>query len=364
MKIAYLLIWYEGPDSGVGKKVQDQLAAWRNLGHETKLFIITSKSQHDDWVNCLGVECVLVEHTKFDKYRCRRDIIKCVRDWGPDLLYMRDAFPVGTMREFCSDVFTVIEINSDASRELRNRSLFRYFANIALRRYCYSRVHGYVFVSYELHRTAPSFMRRKPYVISGNGIEFARLPSLAPVALTEPVKLMFIGSRDHYWGGHEQIFELARLRPNLQFHIVGMNSQSKSEILPNVHFHGKIGPSEYHEIARECSIGLSTMALGKKGMSEASPLKSREYLALGLPIITRYIDTDFMNDEEFILCLPLDSLSIASDLNSIDRFLVKWHGRRVNRDEVGQISIQKKEFIKLGFFQELMEKSKTNGVQI
>jgi hypothetical protein len=39
-------------------------------------------------------------------------------------------------------------------------------------------------------------------------------------------------------------------------------------------------------------------------MSEASPLKSREYLALGLPVIGAYEDTDIPPDDPVYLQLP------------------------------------------------------------
>jgi hypothetical protein len=207
-------------------------------------------------------------------------------------------------------------------------------------------------------------MKRKPNLVVGNGIDFSRVPWLSPVGTSDRIKLIFIGTQEHYWGGIEQIFELAKLRPHFVIHVIGIDADNTFDNLPNVIFHGKLEQEKYHKIASECTAGLSTLSLGKKGMREASPLKSREYLALGLPIITRYRDTDFHNSEDFILTLPLDSLSVAEEIHAIDVFLEKWRGRRVNRDEISQISILEKEFFKLDFFEELRKsfgKSRVNG---
>ncbi|GJM69123.1 hypothetical protein HMSSN036_13390 [Paenibacillus macerans] len=53
MKIAYLIHWNEGPDSGVYKKVTAQALAWASLGHEPALFLFTSR-HGESWEEAAG----------------------------------------------------------------------------------------------------------------------------------------------------------------------------------------------------------------------------------------------------------------------------------------------------------------------
>jgi hypothetical protein len=89
-------------------------------------------------------------------------------------------------------------------------------------------------------------------------------------------------------------------------------------------------------------------------MTEASPLKSREYLALGLPIISRYEDTDFPEGRDFILRLPSDNRQLSDFASEIETFANNWKGRRVSRNEISNIDVNAKERSRLDFFYSLL----------
>ena len=60
----------------------------------------------------------------------------------------------------------------------------------------------------------------------------------------------------------------------------------------------------------------------------------REYLALGLPVIGGYRDTDIPPDADYFLQLPNDSAPLAPHRERIATWLGQWRSRRVPRSSV------------------------------
>jgi hypothetical protein len=90
-------------------------------------------------------------------------------------------------------------------------------------------------------------------------------------------------------------------------------------------------------------------------MSEASPLKTREYLLHGLPVLTAYHDTDFLGEEPwFLLRLPNSEDNVGTSLPAIRAWAASIRGRRVPRDAVvARLSSEGKERARLAFLDRL-----------
>nr|WP_247670967.1 glycosyltransferase [Pseudoalteromonas sp. MMG005] len=109
--------------------------------------------------------------------------------------------------------------------------------------------------------------------------------------------ILFIGTPGLNWHGVDLLVKFAKYAKNrIHFHVVGFNDTSTTESLSNITFHGYLPMEKYSEIARQCSIGLGTLALHRKNMMEACPLKVREYLSAGLPSVLPYKDTAFLDE--------------------------------------------------------------------
>ena len=66
-------------------------------------------------------------------------------------------------------------------------------------------------------------------------------------------------------------------------------------------------------------VAIGTLSLHTKQMEEACPLKVREYLAWGLPVIIGYKDTEFpAPDTAFLLQLPNNPTNVHDHLDQID----------------------------------------------
>ncbi len=87
-------------------------------------------------------------------------------------------------------------------------------------------------------------------------------------------------------------------------------------------------------------------------MSEASPLQSREYLALGLPVIGAYEDTDITDGNPIYLRLPNRSGSLVNELPRVESFIHQWRARRVTHDEIRFLDTSVKEAQRIDFLRD------------
>lgn len=181
---------------------------------------------------------------------------------------------------------------------------------------------------------------------------------LPPAALDQQpatARLVFIGSSGQPWHGIDAIAELAKLRPGWEFDIIGLHAAELQGPVPaNLKFHGPMSREEYQPLLDQADVAIGTMALYRKQMNEASPLKVREYLANGLPVITAYAETDFPRPVPFILQLPGKSGNMVSGLGEIDAFVRQWRGTRVPRKEIAHLDTRVKESERLKYMKLIM----------
>jgi hypothetical protein len=104
---------------------------------------------------------------------------------------------------------------------------------------------------------------------------------------------------------------------------------------------------EYEPLIAGCTAGIGTLALHRKGMDEACPLKVREYLAYGLPVILGCADADIPKDADYALHIPNTENNVAEHLPEIQSFVESWRGRRVPRTQVAHMDWAAKETSRL-----------------
>jgi len=92
-------------------------------------------------------------------------------------------------------------------------------------------------------------------------------------------------------------------------------------------------------------------------MNEAAPLKIRDCLAHGLPVILPYIDTD-LNEltSDVILKIPNTPDNIETHGQAIHDFAYRMRGRRVSMALIAPlIDAREKEKQRLKFFQDMLD---------
>jgi glycosyltransferase involved in cell wall biosynthesis len=363
VRIAYLGQMADvSTENGISKKIRAQAAAWLTAGHSVRYFSLTPTTVV--WPGLAPLESEIVQRgPPWTRIARSMQLCQRIQQWQPDVIYFRYAYhSPGLPRLFCT-IPTVAEINSDDTAE--------YTLTLSLAKRCYHRITrghilrpiiGFVTVTREL---ASHFaVWKRPTMVIGNGIALDAF-SFAPVSTPNTTtRVVFLGTAGSPWHGLERVDELARLMPDVHFDIVGLDVgawgvQTNSHTPPpNIHLHGTLPRSAYETILTRATAALGSLALYKNGMNEACPLKVREYLALGLPVIAAYEDTDIPESADYFLRLPNCAESLAPQQERIAAFLGAWQNRRVPRNAVAHLDTTVKEARRLSFLQNVVQSSR------
>ena len=100
--------------------------------------------------------------------------------------------------------------------------------------------------------------------------------------------------------------------PNLKKMVAELNMDEK------IIFHGFKSGKELDEMFDMCHIALDVLAGFRKGLTETSSLKSREYCARGIPFIASSKDADFPDGWEYVQKIPDDETPV--DMNTVVNF--------------------------------------------
>lgn len=107
-------------------------------------------------------------------------------------------------------------------------------------------------------------------------------------------EFLFVAGHFSPWHGLDLLLnDMRSNNKNFLLHLVGGLSESDRRLAENDHrvvLHGMKTHSEICEIATTCWAGLSSFALHRNNMRQACTLKVREYLMMGLPVLSGYED--------------------------------------------------------------------------
>lgn len=240
-----------------------------------------------------------------------------------------------------------MEVNSldlkeiELSYSLINKLIYKYG-----RKRIINAVKGFVTVTNEIGQQFHAY--KKPIEVIANGIRPINKIT-ASNSTKKSIDLIFVGSPGQPWQGEDAVVHMAALLPEFNFHIVGFYDDDHPA-QSNVHFYGYLNKQELSELYQNMDIGIGTLALYRKGMKEACPLKVREYLSWGLPIIIGYDDTDF-KDVPFALNIGCYANNVSEHIDEIRNFIIQWKGKRVSEDMyMPLIGVEFKERRRLAFF--------------
>ena len=86
-------------------------------------------------------------------------------------------------------------------------------------------------------------------------------------------------------------------------------------------FHGHRTGDELISIFDRCQIGLSILGMYKMGIEAVSPLKTREYAAMGKPFV--YANTELNIDENTPFCMRIANDATPLDIPAVLKFYNK-----------------------------------------
>ncbi len=359
MRIAYVsLHWPRTTSSGVGKKILRQMDAWRAMGHDVRFFMHTLRRETD--APLLPGE-VFFYHGKglfaeWDRVRAAHRLVKAARRYGPDIIYLRYGMYVFPIHRLASIAPLVEEINTNDLAQHRRLGKFYSLYNRLTRGLIVSRTSGLVCLSNELATIPHNAKYRKPTRVIGDGIDLDNIPPLPAPENARP-RVAFIGSPDAPWQGVDKLIQLARSFPDISVHVIGYDQIDGYDFVPeNLHLYGYLNTGEYKKILGTMDCAIASLGLHRISLNESSPLKTRECLAYGLPMVLPYVDTDLRDLEvDFLLKIPNKEDNIQTHGQAIHDFAYRMRGKRVNRSLIASIDQTVKEAERIRFFEEILQ---------
>ena len=349
-KIAYVMHWNVFRNDGVVKKIQTQMKFW-HPHVEAKAFAITPGTN--------STQSPILESETFfyqsftDRFGAAKKLVAAVADWSPDAIYFRYNPPYHPLQMLFQRTPTVVELNTDDVEEYRLGPPHRYWYNRLTRGQVYRAAAGLISVCHEYKDLAHTQKYQKPSLVIANAVELSDFPQLPAPDNMRP-RLVFMGAEDTPWHGLDKIVWLAQQLVEFDFDIIGMDQNALKDAPANLRAHGYLNREAYIDILAQANIALGTLALHRKRGNEASPLKVREYLAVGLPVINAYRDTDFMEGADFILEIPNTENNVQTHLEQIRQFVHEKKYCRVARESIAHIDAVHKEQQRLNFISQFV----------
>ncbi len=353
MRIAYACYVSAFAADGVNQKISTQLAHWRSAGHQAELFCLSPRPSR------AGRQPQLSGHLftyagQRQRVRSTVALARSVRRFAPDLIYLRHDIFVPPVWAAMGAIPVAIEINTDdAGEALSGQALGELYHKLT-RGLILRAAAGFVCVTHELARSPRLIRFNKPTVVIANGAGSTDTEPLPPADAARAAGAMLIGYPAS-WTGVDKAVALARALPEIDLHLVG-EVAPEPNLPANVILHGQLSRDAYRQVLSEVDFGLGPLALHRKGMAEASPLKVREYLMHGLPVLAAYNDTDFLDEDRwFLLRLPNREGNIEASLSEISAWIDAVRGRRILPAELNdRLAIETKESARLRFLEGLV----------
>jgi glycosyltransferase involved in cell wall biosynthesis len=353
MKIVYLVNDVEA-QTGITQKVKQNAKQWVALEHEVFFISLKTLSVFDQNMD-------LVFKKKIYKFSLGRlatalnllisyfylfDLVKFV---SPDLIYTRYLIYTPFINRVMKKYKVVMEINGDDLVEYKLKSRMTYLYNLWTRDFLLNYVDGFVCVSRELKEKFNYLC--KPIIVIANGVDVDQF-EIKKARNKRPV-LVFIVSSNESWHGLDKVVRMSEYYQDFDFYIIGLTGCDRS----NLKYFGPLSQKDSTAVIQQCDVGIGTLSLYKKGLEEASPLKTRQYLSCGLPIIYAYEDTDI--DQSSIFSLRLENTENNIDDDVVRDFVLKVFNNEEIRNLARKyaenfLSYQIKEKERLIFFKEVM----------
>lgn len=367
MRIAYITLHLGASilNGGVGKKIQTQINHWKFAGHQVHLFLHCPdkndfpESTSFQYAKKISFPVIGSISKELSRIQALANLIQAVREYKPDLIYLRYGLFCFPLQKIFSIAPVIVELNTLDQQEYRYRGPIYYWINRMGRRVILSNAAGLAAVSNEIahHSTIANY--RKPYIVISNGIELKNYHVLPPSENLNP-HLVFIGTPGYPWHGVDKLIHLANKLPEIHFDIIGYTQKNvqNGQIPPNMVFHDFLKQAEFRKIFSSCDVAVGSLAMHRNNMEEASPLKVREYLAHGLPVILGYFDTDLsMKNLDFVLQIPNTEENVNNHSILIRDFAYRMMGKRVDRNLIAPLIDQSvKEKMRLEFFAQIIGK--------
>ena len=338
LKIAYVVYGSPMERHGVPEKIRFQLKALSELS-EVCLFLMNPFS--DELITGYPAYINVISGNKGDNifseikwnFIAVSRLERGLKKFQPDIIYVRYPLYRPRLATALKNIAPyVLEINTKTLDELRllgrAKALWveKIFGGLLLKNSS-----GLIGVTEEIIKSELQRIRLKkaiPVKFIGNGVDTKSIPF--PQQFRRFNKELHIAMLGHEapWHGRDRIMKMmcSYKAKQITLHLIGNSCRDRrqmvdADIQGKIIFHEWQSGQELDNILSKVDLCFGPVALHRKRMQQATPLKVRRYLAHGIPTVIGYDDPDIPQNSDFVLRVPAneDALDVEVILKFADK---------------------------------------------
>ena len=254
-------------------------------------------------------------------YKAQRTIIQKAKE--AELVYYRYSALNWLLHRFLIKKMKgryFLEINTPNRPELKlERGIKGFLKRLLNKRYessLYKGARGILTLTPEIGEYVRSFYSKTPFHVIDNGYEkrdvFPETDSVIAGKICNWKKKNYLvglfAGTFFPWAGVDRIIDWVADHPETALVLAGFGPEEKRILHHNddglrerVLFTGKRKETELVFLYEHCDFAFSSMAIERKELSEARSLKTREYLAYGLPVICNHQESPILEKSGLLL---------------------------------------------------------------
>lgn len=330
---------------GVAKKIKQQADAARDLNLSIDFIILNSDLEKQDKnliykkLKTSTSKIISKLQKRFFRYKIISNTLN-LRSY--DYVILRypgmDFSSIFYLNKFVRNYGNIIitEHHTDEIKEIKSRkmTLVKKIRVLLEKKYAkklLSNVKGIIGVTDEIRLVELNKIKKnKPSCVVSNGISTSSTP-FAPVKKFDNSELVmvFVASSFSPWHGLDRLLEGLKLYSGdvcIRLYLIGdldneyidtINELDKEQV--SIEVLGRKYGDELNTIYNKSNLAISSLALHRNGLSEACVLKTREYIARGIPFVYGYSDSDLDGSEDF--ALRIQSNDSPVDISKIIKFV-------------------------------------------
>jgi len=184
----------------------------------------------------------------------------------------------------------------------------------------------------EIYRNKKTKVIENGYYTDNNIVNQDKEKKIVPEKAYKYKFVAIIASTFYTWAGIDLILDVIKNQGEIFLIIVGFGPEKeniknkiKKEKIINTEMVGRKTSSELKILYENSDFGFGSFALERKGMKMAKPLKVREYLINGLPVVYNYEESNAISKMDY--CLKYDG-----DIKKMKKFISKV--QNFDRDKI------------------------------
>lgn len=319
--------------AGVDKAMAGQARAARATNTPLDVIVVNETATGpgtEDGVRYLPYSRALARLGRVSRFMKARLLASVPELRGYDAVFLRyptgvDLDPLELIRRQRGAVVTIHHAKEMSEQLAVSRSAGTY-ARVAFEyvqgRRILQHVDGVIGVTDEIRDYQVARARRPvPSRTVANGVDVGAIAQTGFVPYDgRELRLVMMASSHAVWHGVDRLLGALRAYGGSRRIVLDMIGQGSgapgSEEIhgaTTIRHHGQLSGKALDDVMRSATLGISTLAFFRTGLRQAAVLKTREYIARGLPVVLGYDDVDLPSDCPFALQVPNDDSHLAAD---------------------------------------------------